>query len=237
MAGQARAERTRKALLRTAAEAFDRIGYERATLGEISRAAGVTKGALFFHFPSKAELAHAIQVSVCAQFRATLEALAQRPGPAMQNVIDITHILAGKLRDEAATRAAIRLAQECGPPAGRSATDCFQLWLNSLEKLLHRATADRSFLPQPDNRAIAALLLSIVVGTQLFSRDLCPPTTPESPGATAGGSVATADWLERTWALILPQVVPAGQLARLRTRPPATVRTGEPVKPPPVEPL
>ncbi|MFF4604371.1 ScbR family autoregulator-binding transcription factor [Streptomyces sp. NPDC001339] len=205
MADQARAERTRRALLRTAADAFDRIGYERATLSRISQAAGVTKGALYFHFATKAELALAIQATVCEQFRTAVNELTEHPVPAMQAVIDITHMLARQLRDDPATRASIRLAQECEPAPGWAEVDCYKVWLNALSELLDRAVEDRSFLPQPDNRAIAALLLSLTVGTQLFSRD------------QADGRAGVTDWLGRTWELILPQIVSTERLPLLRT--------------------
>jgi AcrR family transcriptional regulator len=60
VARQERAIRTRQAILIAAAEVFDEVGYEAATISEILQRAGVTKGALYFHFASKQELAQGV---------------------------------------------------------------------------------------------------------------------------------------------------------------------------------
>jgi AcrR family transcriptional regulator len=63
-------------LLDAAVEVFARRGYERATVDEIAAAAGLSKGTVYWHFASKAEL-----------FQALLEERFDRPVDA---VMDIT---------------------------------------------------------------------------------------------------------------------------------------------------
>ncbi len=53
MARQERAVRTRHAVVQAAAQVFAERGYAAATIAEILDRAGVTKGALYFHFDSK----------------------------------------------------------------------------------------------------------------------------------------------------------------------------------------
>ncbi|WP_159765659.1 TetR/AcrR family transcriptional regulator [Streptomyces sp. HM190] len=53
-------ERTRQALVREGRRLFATLGYGAVGLSEIVRAAGVTKGALYHHFSSKAELFRAV---------------------------------------------------------------------------------------------------------------------------------------------------------------------------------
>lgn len=55
IAGVTAAE-TRERLLRAAADAFARHGYDGTRVADIARAAGVSNGALYAHFGSKAEL-------------------------------------------------------------------------------------------------------------------------------------------------------------------------------------
>jgi AcrR family transcriptional regulator len=55
-AAQGRAVGTRARLLRAAAEAIEEGGYGAASVAAISKRAGVAAGALYRHFPSKAEL-------------------------------------------------------------------------------------------------------------------------------------------------------------------------------------
>ncbi|MFJ9033130.1 TetR family transcriptional regulator, partial [Streptomyces sp. NPDC102274] len=60
MAKQDRAIRTRQIVLTAAAKIFEARGYQAATISEILTEAGVTKGALYFHFPSKEHLAQGV---------------------------------------------------------------------------------------------------------------------------------------------------------------------------------
>ncbi|MEJ8643270.1 TetR family transcriptional regulator [Streptomyces sp. MS1.HAVA.3] len=63
--------RTRRAILEAAAVVFEERGYGAAKLTDIVTLAHVTKGALYFHFDSKEDLAQAVidaQVSMHAPF-------------------------------------------------------------------------------------------------------------------------------------------------------------------------
>ncbi|UUL75521.1 TetR/AcrR family transcriptional regulator [Pseudarthrobacter sp. Fe7] len=57
---QDRAKATRGAALLGAAAVFEEHGYGGATLSRVSEVAGLTKGALYFHFQSKEDLARAV---------------------------------------------------------------------------------------------------------------------------------------------------------------------------------
>ncbi|WP_234322907.1 ScbR family autoregulator-binding transcription factor [Streptomyces sp. NRRL S-350] len=57
---QERAVRTRRQILEAAAAVFDECGYEGATIGAVVARAGVTRGAVYFHFASKRELAQGV---------------------------------------------------------------------------------------------------------------------------------------------------------------------------------
>ncbi|MDR5701489.1 TetR family transcriptional regulator [Agromyces aerolatus] len=60
---QKRARVTRELLLVAAAQEICRVGYSDATLVAISAAAGVTTGALYFHFDAKEEIARALKAA------------------------------------------------------------------------------------------------------------------------------------------------------------------------------
>ena len=57
---QARAQRTRQQIIEAAATAFAARGLEGVALNDIVRASGLTKGAFYFHFASKEDLALAV---------------------------------------------------------------------------------------------------------------------------------------------------------------------------------
>jgi TetR/AcrR family transcriptional regulator, acrAB operon repressor len=69
----AEAAETRRALLRAALGVFSQRGYSATTLEQVARAAGVTRGAVYWHFESKAAL-----------YRALLQEYGDRAGPIMQ---------------------------------------------------------------------------------------------------------------------------------------------------------
>src|SRR2546430_10679884 len=49
-------EPSRKSLLRAAVDCFARLGYQGTTIDRIARDAGVTKGAVYYHFRDKEQL-------------------------------------------------------------------------------------------------------------------------------------------------------------------------------------
>lgn len=59
-AEQARSRETHRRLLVAAAVQFDALGYQGASMNTIAAQAGVTKGAMYFHFPNKHALAEAV---------------------------------------------------------------------------------------------------------------------------------------------------------------------------------
>ncbi|MFD3874372.1 ScbR family autoregulator-binding transcription factor [Streptomyces sp. NPDC058623] len=135
---QERSERTRRRLVFAGAEMFHRNGYANATLGEIAGAAGVTKGALYFHFASKDELADAVQRRGCGLLHDAVRGLRENGASPLQALIDTTHWLARMLHEDPAIPASFRITKEC---AGQhlSAVDFHGAWLTVVSELLSTA--------------------------------------------------------------------------------------------------
>lgn len=57
---QERAKATKVSIVEGAAAVFEEIGYGNTSLSSVAERAGVTKGALYFHFKSKEDLALAV---------------------------------------------------------------------------------------------------------------------------------------------------------------------------------
>lgn len=107
MAQQERAVRTRNALIESAAELFSKDGFDVVSLSTISTRAGVSNGALHFHFASKAALASAVWEAAAQRLRRiTLEGRARSEaaaaaggtgvtgsGGSLQVLVDTTHAL------------------------------------------------------------------------------------------------------------------------------------------------
>lgn len=69
-------DETRARFLAVARRTFTRHGFERTTVGMVCRAAKVTHGALYHHFPSKTDLFRAVLEELTAEIAAGVEAAA-----------------------------------------------------------------------------------------------------------------------------------------------------------------
>lgn len=70
---QERARRTRAAIIKSAAVEFAKSGYAAASLNRILEGSRATKGAMYFHFDSKEDLARAVLESAVERYRSSLD--------------------------------------------------------------------------------------------------------------------------------------------------------------------
>ena len=100
-------EATRQAILAAARRVFARRGVTRATLEDVAAEAGVTRGAIYWHFDNKTALFEAmrVQVSVPLVERTDFAALAVREADALAPVERfLRHVLDAVANDETARR-------------------------------------------------------------------------------------------------------------------------------------
>jgi TetR/AcrR family transcriptional repressor of uid operon len=109
MAQQLRAEQTRQKILFAAGKVFDENGYERALIAEIAKVAGVTQGAIYFHFKSKEEIAHAVVQAQHAISRSRAEMVLIENRGAVESLIRITAQFGRDLINDPMVRAGARL--------------------------------------------------------------------------------------------------------------------------------
>ncbi|WP_392670073.1 ScbR family autoregulator-binding transcription factor [Streptomyces sp. LN785] len=166
MAQQARAIQTRRSILVAAAAVFDERGYSSATISEILARAGVTKGALYFHFNSKEELA--LGVMDVQLDSAPLPPQLTR----LQDLVDQGMILAYRLRHEPLVRASVGLAMDQAVEGLDRGTP-FRAWIDRLELLLSAAKSQGELLPHVQPRETAELLAGAFSGIQVMSQVLC----------------------------------------------------------------
>ncbi|MFE5579926.1 ScbR family autoregulator-binding transcription factor [Kitasatospora sp. NPDC056531] len=199
MVKQERAGRTRQAVLLAAADAFARVGYEAASLVDISRRAGVSKGALYFHFVSKQALADGVRAAAGREIgSAALRAL-RADGPAVQGLIDLSQELARLLREDVVVRAGVRLGRPGPRPAGAPDAQPADATWRSLtavvHRLLDRAAEAGELRPGVDRWACAELLSSVVAGQVLLAAEGLGRPAPEA--------------VRRLWTAALPALVAA----------------------------
>jgi AcrR family transcriptional regulator len=153
--------------VRSAAELFDRNGFSGATLEDVSRAAGVTKGAFYFHFSSKDELAGAIQAEACTLLRNTVYRVLDDGLPVLQSLVDLTHELAHWLETEAVVRASLRTARECGH-RGAPFLDFYVDLLSAVETMLISAEQSGALSERVATEQASTLVLTICAGVEML---------------------------------------------------------------------
>lgn len=75
------AQATREALLDAAERVFQQRGVSRTSLNDIAQAAGVTRGALYWHFKDKAALFNAMMHRVTLPLESALNGIAEESAP------------------------------------------------------------------------------------------------------------------------------------------------------------
>ncbi|OKI64830.1 ScbR family autoregulator-binding transcription factor [Streptomyces sp. MJM1172] len=164
---QERAVRTRRAILNAAAVVFEEHGYDAAKLSDIVNLASVTKGALYFHFDSKDDLAQAV---IDAQTQ-------EEPVPPAQDYkaqefVDFGMVFCHRLRHSVLMRASARLTLE---KAGRAALDHagpYRTWTDLHVAVLTEAKARGELLPNVDPVVPARLIVGAYAGLNMMSQVL-----------------------------------------------------------------
>lgn len=202
---QARSEQTRHRLVLAGAEMFCRNGYASATLGQIVSAAGMTKGALYFHFVSKDRLADAVQEQGRTMLHDFVHERRQAGEPPVQILIDLTHWLVRARCEDPVVRAGFRITNECvgrQPPV----TDFHQVWMTEVRRLIDEARTAGHLHDHAGRETTEALLPAAVCGIGALS--------------VTG---LTYDELRRKtrelWTALLPVLVPPTETDRYRIAP------------------
>ncbi|WP_328562784.1 ScbR family autoregulator-binding transcription factor [Streptomyces coelicoflavus] len=202
---QERAVRTRQALIVSAAEAFDRCGYTRTRLAEISSNAGVSRGALHFHFENKAVVAGTVEATAAATLRRAATEVRQPGDNALQRLIGTSRALAEQLSVDVVARAGYHLSCEASDGTG---LDLRGEWYRCVERMITETAAEHLLAEHISEQEAVT---SIVAATTGF----------EELGRTDPRWLAVEE-LDRFWRLLLPSMVTAEALATLDA--PAPVR-------------
>ncbi|MFD9906054.1 ScbR family autoregulator-binding transcription factor [Streptomyces sp. NPDC059063] len=212
MVKQERATRTRRALIQAAAEVFAEEGFVPASLSAISRRAGVSNGALHFHFASKRMLAQAVEAEAAEALRRITEAAWAGQGNCLQRVVDATHELMGLLARDVVVRSGFELAADLvcrTDPAlrGHSLRGQWQRWVEETLRSAERSGTLAKGVSWTDG---ACVIVAATTGFEVL-----------------GG--ADASWLSRRnitrfWEVLLPRLADGPSLEAVvcaGSRPPA----------------
>ena len=177
---------TREALLDAAERVFEQRGVARSSLADIAAAAGVTRGALYWHFKDKADLFNAMLERVTLPLESELAGVAQVPGdPVEAQLQRLERALAQIAADERTQRVLgiatlmIEHVEELRPVRERHA-QYDQADVERLRQVFERASALRGqALPAPAQQLAQGLhvLVRGLVDGWLRQRDFDLPDT------------------------------------------------------------
>lgn len=189
---QARAAHTKAAILRAAAEVFDEYGYAGSGIQKIIERAGVTSGALYFHFKrGKQQLALEVMRAQPDTFsNIDLES------DGLQRVVDLTLLWSYALQEDYFLRAGVRLTGEQATIGVRDPTP-YTVWTEIIEQTLEAALAAGELSDDAEPTQIAEFLVGACTGIQEYS--LAASNRKDLPERTVN-----------MWRLLLPGIAAPG---------------------------
>ncbi|NYE41708.1 ScbR family autoregulator-binding transcription factor [Streptomyces fulvorobeus] len=193
MAKQDRAVRTREELIRSAAESFGRSGFGLSSLSGISAGAGVSSGALHFHFASKRELGEAVEEAAARTLGVIIAPCPPSHPDPLRVLVDTSHLLARRITQDVVLRAAFGLGNDATWQGGGTLWQEWRRWVRATLTLAgERGHLAADVLPDAAVSAVTAA----VVGSDILGR-------------------ADAEWsscraLTQFWSLMLPRLAVRG---------------------------
>jgi TetR/AcrR family transcriptional regulator, transcriptional repressor for nem operon len=162
---------TRDKLLKAAFEEIYRRGFQAASLDTILAKAGVTKGALYHHFPDKASLGYAVVDEVVKGF--LLERWGVLEPPSGDPVTTLQRVLRRRAASLTPREVELgcplnNLAQEMSPldqQFRRGVNATFDIWTAAVAKDLARGQAEGTVRKDVDPRKIAAFVVASIEGS------------------------------------------------------------------------
>jgi AcrR family transcriptional regulator len=162
---------TRDKLLQAAFEEIYRRGFQAASLDTILAKAGVTKGALYHHFPNKASLGYAVVGEVVKGL--LLERWGVLEPPSGDPITALQRILRGRVANLTSREVELgcplnNLAQEMSPldqRFRRGVNATFDIWTDAVAKDLASGKAQGTVRKDVDVRKIAAFVVASIEGS------------------------------------------------------------------------
>ncbi|MGA9677254.1 MAG: ScbR family autoregulator-binding transcription factor [Mycobacterium sp.] len=167
-ASERRAETTRQRLIAAASHQFAHRPYSTVSLDDILAEAELTKGAMYFHFPSKQALAVAIIENLAERSRTAVTELLARRMSGLETVIDLIYLLAVQDIQHEVVRAGVRLLESLDdntamPPA------LWHSWIEFITTLIQKAVTEGDVVDHDDPEDIAKMLVALWAGIRRIS--------------------------------------------------------------------
>jgi AcrR family transcriptional regulator len=186
---------TRRLIVEAAAALFSERGYATASLSDIVAGTGMTKGAVYWHFPSKEDIALDIVRSMYASWPPLLEGVIAAHDDALDALRAVTYRAAEQFTSDLTTQAAKRLLAELPPEALAKLPQPYVGWQGALCSLVTEGQRRGQINGAVDAAGTAQVIVASFFGMQQVSWELT-------------GRRDLVARLDDFWALVLPQLRP-----------------------------
>jgi AcrR family transcriptional regulator len=168
---------TRAFILQTAAEAFAESGYADTTLAELIARSGMTKGAFYFHFPSKEQLALAVLEEKQRQWLAAVERSVLAEPTAIGQLRALGPAIVRLHRVDESAFSISRLTRDLSrmPEVADRVREQMQAWLALVAGIVARAQEEGEARSELDPTALATILIAATDGLKDLSELLDRP--------------------------------------------------------------
>ncbi|GAA4906948.1 TetR family transcriptional regulator [Actinomycetospora succinea] len=189
---QERGRATRHTLLLEAARAFDERGYDAASLSDILAASGRTKGAMYFHFRSKEQLATVLVTEVVDSWDLVRGTIATRGLDPLRTLLVETDAYVSRWTHDVVVRGASRAMSGAAHFAAQHSA-WYGDWARSTAAHLRTALEQGLLRPRTDPDRLSRLVVAASCGHRSFAE-------------TVDGSPTHFERMTDTWLGILPVV-------------------------------
>ena len=166
---QERAERTRAAILDAAAAEFDEHGYAGAHLDRIVARTGATKGAVYFHFRSKLDIARALVAEKYTNWPVLVADVTSTGLRGFAAAEELTQRVAALFVADVRVRAAMKLSQTVLPPPVDD--NPYDRWVDLVAVFVQQAVDD-SGTTGIDAREVATVAVHGFFGAYMIADEL-----------------------------------------------------------------
>lgn len=169
-----RGEQTRRRILEVAAHAFADHGYFGISLNDIVRESGLTKGAFYFHFPSKEALALEVFRAKQEEWQEATAAVFRQHPRAIDRLDAMLDCGCEMYEADASSRAVGRLCVELSrdPSIGPRMTRHLLVWFDMVEQQIRAAQREGDVRTEVSPRAAAETIVSSFIGVEQVSEAL-----------------------------------------------------------------
>ncbi|MGO4859872.1 ScbR family autoregulator-binding transcription factor [Arthrobacter sp. 2MCAF14] len=189
---QDRAKATREAIIAGAALVFEEHGFGTASVSLVAEAARVTKGAMYFHFKSKDELARAVLDEQHAITVAAGERILAEKAPSLETIIRLCGAFGALLATDGVVRAGIRLTLEASA-FDHDVQRPYEDWIAIMGRLAEQGIQEGQIRPSVDPAFLSRYIVASFTGVQMVSNVLT-------------GREDVMDRIQQMWEILLPGI-------------------------------